>query len=337
MPAWFEQPPLPLAALFVAGGFYVLLTGADLLVKGAVRIAKRTGLSNAVIGATVVAFGTSLPELVVSIGSLMKAADPLDPNGTAVIAVSNVVGSNIFNIAAILGLASMFRALPVPRSTIRLDYPLMLLAFGLLIFFSLPLDGPARIERVEGGILFALLVAFTVIALRTGKVDTSEMDEGTESLAPMLPALGLVLLGVIMLAGGGELALRGAVQISREIGISERVIGLTVMAIGTSLPELATSAQAARQGHTDIAVANVVGSNIFNVFCIVGVAGMISPLPVSEGTIGWDYVWMGGFGLLLLPLMLRGRKIRRGEGVLLMGLLIAYVVLLIQMPDLRLF
>jgi cation:H+ antiporter len=315
-------------------GFWVLLKGADLLVAGAVSIAQRTGLSPAVIGATVVAFGTSLPELVVSVVSSVQA-NVTGETGRADIAISNVVGSNIFNIGAILGISALMRRLPVPASSLRLDYPLMVAAFVFLVLFSIPWDGGAgRIYWWQGAIFVGGLIAFTVMSVKLGKVDTDEVAEAGGDGRSVGSAIGLIVIGILMLAGGGEVTLTGAVKLAELAGMTERVIGLTVVAIGTSLPELATSIQSARKGHTEIAVANVIGSNIFNVLCIVGVASLILELPVNRGTVGWDYLWMMGFAIVLLPMMLSGRVIGRPAAVVLLVMLVTYVTLLIVAPSL---
>lgn len=329
MPDWYSQPSLVLAIIFVVVGFYALIKGADVMVGAAVTIAKRTGLSTAVIGATVVAFGTSLPELAVSLTSMLQA-ERLDNPATADIALSNVVGSNIFNIGLILGLSALWRNLPVPPSSLRLDYPLMIVATVALILMSIPwTGGPAVITAWEGAILVAGLITFMVLAVKLGKVDTDEIAEVEIGGIGLPAAVGLIVAGIALMAAGGEIALTGAVRLAEAAGLSERVIGLTVVALGTSLPELATSIQAARRGETAIAVANVIGSNVFNIFCIVGVASLVIPMPVSAGTLNWDYYWMVGFILILLPLMLRGRVIRKGEGILLLLGLVTYVTTLI--------
>ena len=329
MPDWYTNPHIVLAIVFVVLGFYALIKGADVMVGAAVTIAKRTGLSTAVIGATVVAFGTSLPELVVSITSMLQA-DRSGNAGTADIALSNVVGSNMFNIALILGLSACLRNLPVPKSSLRLDYPLMIVASIALILMSIPWGGgQGVITQIEGIILVCGLITFMFLAVKLGKVDADEVGEVEISGLGMPAAIGLIILGIALMAVGGDVALTGAVAIAQTIGMSERVIGLTVVALGTSLPELATSLQAARRGETAIAVANVIGSNLFNILCIVGVASIIIPMPVSASTLSYDYYWMMGFILVLLPLMIRGQVIRRGEGIFLLIALVVYITTLL--------
>lgn len=338
MPDWYAHPHWALAIVFVLVGFFVLIKGADLLVEGAVAIARKTGMAPAVIGATVVAFGTSLPELAVSVFSLINAGDPSQyasvAESPAAIAMSNVVGSNIFNIGAILGISALVRHLPVPKSTLRIDYPFMIVAMLLLVGFSMTGGQSGEIARWEGGVLLVGLLLFTVLAIKSGggADELPDEPEDGDAIKP-LKAIGLILAGVVMLTVGGDVILKGSVALAETAGMSKRVIGLTVVAIGTSLPELATSMQAARKGQTEIAVANVVGSNCFNVLCICGIASMFQPLPVPEGMITWDYIWMLGFAVALLPLMLTGRTIQRGEGVFLVIALLTYVTLLVAFPS----
>jgi cation:H+ antiporter len=329
MPDWYLHPPLLLAVFMVLAGFALLIKGADLMVAGAVALARRFGLSPAVIGATVVAFGTSLPELMVSLFSAVAAAREGSlgsADGPAAIAVANVVGSNIFNIGAVLGLSALFAALPVSLSSKRIDYPWCLGSTLLLIGLSLPLTGSPMIVRVEGVILVACLVGYIWANFRSGPGQELPDVEGQSAVS----AIGLVALGLMMLAAGGDVTLNGALSVARDgFGLSERVIGLTVMAIGTSLPELVTSVQAARRGQSAMAVANVLGSNCFNTFCIIGVSALVVPLPVSHETLWWDYLWMMGFCLAILPAMLlRGRLSRPNGAVLLVGVLV-YVGLLL--------
>ena len=337
MPEFYTNPPLFLAILFVLAGFWVLIKGAGILVEGAVALATRQGMQHAVIGATIVAFGTSLPELVVTMGSNIKAMNEGligDPNGPAAIAIGNVVGSNIFNIGMILGIASLFSALPVPKSTLKLDYPLMLLAMVVLIIFSIPFaGGVGEISRVEGSILVVGLVLFTVMAIKGGKVDEDELEELARHEHSLWGAVGFIALGVVMLTVGGEVSLTGAIATAKTFGMSDRVIGLTIMAIGTSLPELVTSIQAARRGHTEIAIGNVVGSNIFNVLCIIGLTSLVFPMPIAEGTLAWDYYWMMGMALALLPMLLIGKCVGRVKGLILVTAMVTYLVLVVVLDQ----
>ena len=336
MPDWYTDPPIAVAILSVLIGFGILLKGADVLVQGAVVSAKRFGLTTAVIGATVVAFGTSLPELMVSVFSnIMASREGLagSPDGPAAIAVANVIGSNIFNIGMVLAVAALICRMPVPRTSMRIDLPLMLGSYVLLFLFCMPIgDGVALISRLEGGILFVALLLYTYLAVKLGKVDEGDIPDDNQST--VLSATVKIVIGIILLAVGGELTLNGGVSVAREIGMTDRVIGLTVMAIGTSLPELATSVQAARKGETDIAVANILGSNCFNILSILGVSALIAPLPVNLGILYWDFWWMLGISVVVLPAMFWRRIITWPTGLALLLALSTYMLLLIVMPGL---
>ena len=332
MPDWYSQPPVLVAIIFVAVGFYGLIKGANVLVEGAVAIAKRFGMAPVVIGATIVAFGTSLPEMAVSVGSNLKAlidgGDVIGDDSPAAIALGNIVGSNIFNVGCILGIVALIRPLPVPRATRRFDYPIMLTAIALLIGFAfighMSNDYPA-ILRWEGALLVAGLIFFTVRALRSGRVDAEELEAIESGDHGVGASIGLIIVGMMLLTIGGDVSLNGAISLAQSLGMSQRVIGLTVMAIGTSLPELVTSIQAVRKGHTDIALGNVVGSNIFNVFCVLGVSALVIPLPVSPTSLHWDLWWMLGINLLIIPALLV-HQVQRWHGALLLTILTTYVV-----------
>jgi cation:H+ antiporter len=315
----------------VLAGFWILIKGADLMVNGAVVVAQRFRLTPAVIGATVVAFGTSLPELMVSLFSALAAAREgslTNAEGPAAIAIANVVGSNIFNLGAVLGISALIRVLPAPDSSRRLDFPLMLLSGLLLIGLSWPFGGnPAHISRWEGLLLVSGLIGFVVLSIRGARRSLEEIPPAGD-LGPGTAAL-LILGGILMLVVGGDITLTGGLRLARAIGMSERVIGLTVMAIGTSLPELVTSIQAARRGHTAIAVGNVLGSNCFNVLCIIGISSLVVDLPVNATCLSWDYWWMLGFGLLLIPAIYGRGGIGRPTGVVLILALISYIWLIL--------
>jgi len=331
LPSWYTEPHIVVAILLVCAGFYLLIKGADLLVDGAVIVANKFSLSPAVIGATVVAFGTSMPELVVSIGANIKAISmgATGPNGPAAIAVGNIVGSNIFNIAAILGIMAIMTPLKIPVSTAKFEYPLMILSLMILIVFSFITTGDYQISRIEGVILFLGLVFFTYFSVTLGKVPAGEIEEAQSHHGSMLHAILVIIAGMLMLCIGGEITLNGALSISEKIGLSERVIGLTVMAIGTSLPELVTSVQAVRKKETEMAIGNIVGSNLFNIFSVIGITSMIIPLPVSENTLFFDYWWMLGFSLIIFPFILTKKAIGRKTGVFFVVALISYISIIL--------
>lgn len=314
--------------LLIAAGIAVLGVGADLLVRGAVSIAKAVKISAAVIGLTIVAMGTSLPELTVSVSAALR--------GASEIAVGNVVGSNIFNIGIVLGLAAIVRPIRVHSSAVRLEWPFMFLAsFQLLL---LARDG--RIDRLEGAFFVIGLALFTAYAVRVGRAEV-----GTEAAADFADEIGrrdvdvaaigvgkallLIGAGVGLLVAGGEALLRGAVDLARAGGMSDRVIGLTIVSAGTSMPELATSIVAARRGQSEIALGNVVGSNIFNILGILGIVAFVRPMSVSPLMVSNDMTWMLGFAVFLFPMMRTNAVISRGEGALLVAAYAIYVALLI--------
>jgi cation:H+ antiporter len=311
-----------LAAPFalVLAGIVVLYFGAEGLVRGSASLAARLGLTPLVIGLTVVAFGTSMPELVVSIGAALEGAGP--------IAVGNAVGSNIANIALILGLAALIRPLRVQAQVVRVDVPILLAA-------SLVLVGLLRndaIGRIEGGLLLAGLVGYTVATLRHARRERAadgaavgvELAEGVpppRRSAALDTALGLGGLALLVL--GARLLVSGAVAIAEGFGLAPAVIGLTIVAVGTSLPELATSVVGALRGEGDIAVGNVVGSNIFNILGILGATALVRPL--DEAGMGVvDLAVMLGLTLALVPVMRSGFRISRLEGGALLAAYVAY-------------
>lgn len=310
----------------LAGGFVLLTLGASVLVDGAASIAKRYGISNLVIGLTVVAFGTSTPELVVNVVSAIQ--------GTTDIAIGNVLGSNIFNIFAILGLSALIRRLPVQASTINKEIPLSLVAVLILFplgapYLSLPLDGgdPSALGRIDGIILllfFAYFLRYTFKSAKTG----AENDEPVK-LFSLPVSVAMIVAGLAMLVFGGKFLVDAAVVIARHFGVTERVIGLTIVAAGTSLPELATSMVAAYKKNADIAVGNIVGSNIFNIFLILGVSSVIRPLPFS-GSTTVDLSVTALASMLLFALVYRDkdRRVGRRDGAILFACYCLYVLFL---------
>lgn len=299
-------------------GLVVLVWGAELLVKGASRLAAAFGIAPLIIGLTVVAFGTSAPELAVSVMSGMK--------GEADLAVGNVVGSNIFNVLLILGLAALITPLAVSRQLIRLDVPLMIVASLVVLWMAQ--DG--GISRLEGALLFAGIVAYTaflIIKARRDKVANQASDdefarEFGEQAAPgwrgYLANGGLIVVGLAMLVGGSQLLVSSAITIAQYFGVSELVIGLTIVAAGTSLPEVATSVIASLRGERDIAVGNVVGSNLFNLLSVLGLSSLVTPggLAVPASAISLDLPLMVAVAIICLPIFFSGWRITRLEGLL---------------------
>jgi len=306
---------------FIAFALALLFIGAEGLVRGSSSLALRAGLSRLMVGLTIVAFGTSSPELVVSVkATLSQQGD---------IAVGNVVGSNIFNIAVILGITALLCPIPVHRQIIRIDAPIALALTGLLIVLLLN----DSLGRLEGLLLFTGIIAYTVmnvlVARReagaggNGGNDTSAPDVSRHWSIDTLFILGG--LGILIL--GSRLLVDHSVLLARGFGISEAVIGLTIVAAGTSMPELATSVVAAARKQPDIAIGNVVGSNVFNILGILGVASIVSPLH-APGISWMDYAVMMTFTVLLLPLLYTGRILHRLEGLALLALYGGYLFIL---------
>jgi cation:H+ antiporter len=280
-----------------------------------------------VIGLTIVAMGTSLPELVVSLVAGL--------GGQPDVAMGNVVGSNIFNVGVITGVAALLLPLAVHGNAVRLEWPFMFVTS----FLALLLARDGLVDRLEGGFFLVSLLLFTTYVVRLAR--TQVRADEARALEREVDALtlrgrlrgaavdGLVAMGLTLLVVGARLLVLGAVALAERAGLSERVIGLTIVAGGTSLPELATSAVAALRRQADIALANVIGSNIFNVLGILGVAALVRPLTVAPAIVQSDMWWMLGFSLILMPMMLRGMRISRREGMTLLGLYGVYLALLL--------
>ncbi|MBX2945488.1 MAG: calcium/sodium antiporter [Cyclobacteriaceae bacterium] len=313
--------------VLLLAGFVILIKGADFLVAGASSIAKKYGISNLAIGLTVVAFGTSMPELIVS---LLAAI-----NGQNDASFGNVIGSNNFNLLFILGLAGTIYPLVVQKSTVKFEIPISLLAAGVLFF--LVNDELTRNEtsnslgRIDSVVLLLFFVAFMGYVYKTMKNSTGEDTETNAKTYGMLAATGMVILGLGMLIGGGKLVVDSAIDIAHYFGLSEKLVGLTILAAGTSLPELATSAVAAFKRNTDIAIGNVIGSNIFNVFFILGTTGLISPIPFNTALNFDIYVLLGSTIVLMIFMFTLNRsKLDRWEAVILLLAYITYTTYLIS-------
>lgn len=310
-------------------GLVCLVAGAELLVRGAASIASRLGIAPVVIGLTVVAFGTSAPELAVSVSAAI--GDDAD------VALGNVVGSNIGNVLLILGASAIVGGLAVDQRIIRLDIPLLVGAS--LVTLLLSLDN--EIGRLDGLLLFAGIVAYTAWLARAARRERHEVldqyEDAVDTLEvevldkPLPVQIGLVLVGLAILVAGSQLLVGSATDIAEELGVSDLVIGLTVVAIGTSLPELATSLMAALRGQRDIAVGNVVGSNLFNLLSVLGLAGLVAPdgIPVTSGSLRIDFPVMLAATVVLLPIVWRGFKIERWEGFVFVAFYAVYVTFLV--------
>ena len=306
-----------LLGLFLVVGLVLLVKGADWLVDGASKLAKRLGVTDLVIGLTIVAFGTSMPEFVVNMVSVADGATDL--------AITNILGSNIINTLVILGCSALVCPLVAQRSTVRLDIPLNIVAGVLVlvfVFISSPME-PKGLSRIEGLALLVVFAAFLVYTFYTAKADASTTTESTPF--PLWKCVVLILVGLVGLVVGGEMIVKSAVAIARYCGVAESVIGLTIVALGTSLPELATSVVAAFKHNNDIAIGNVVGSNIFNVFFILGTSAIIKHLPVYPGIeIDAALVAVSALAVWLL-LCNKNRSINRWGGALLLVIYAGYL------------
>lgn len=308
-------------------GFVLLVGGGELLVRGAAALASACKISPLVIGLTVVAFGTSAPELGVS---LQAAA-----NGKADVAIGNVVGSNITNILLILGVSALVTPLVVSSQLIRTDVPLMICAS--LCLWGVASD--AVLQRWEGATMFGLLVLYVIYCIRKSRsehadvVNEYELEYSQEisGFVLVLKQLGLILIGLLVLGIGAKLLVDGAVAIATSLGVSELVISLTVIAVGTSLPEGVTSVVASFRGQRDIAVGNVVGSNLFNILCVLGLTSVVSPKPVtvSAEALAFHIPVMVAVTVICLPIFLTGSRIRRWEGGLFLTYYLAYTAYIV--------
>ena len=312
--------------LMFALGLTVLVVGADVLVRGASRLAVSFGVSPLVVGLTVVAFGTSAPEMAVSVGSALAGSPDL--------ALGNVVGSNICNVLLILGISALITPLLVDEQIIRQEIPIMIGVSALLVVMAL--DG--HLGLVESIVLFALVIAYTVFLIVQSRRASKAVQEefGTD-----LPTsawdrhwavqVGLIATGLVMLIVGADWLVEAAVAFARAFGVSDLVVGLTVVAVGTSMPEIATSIVAAMRGQRDIAGGNVVGSNIFNILAVLGASGIASGtgLPVSEAARNFDLWVMLAVAFACLPIMITGREIARWEGGVFLAYYAAYTAWLV--------
>ena len=310
-------------------GFLLLVKGADYFVEGASSIAKRLRIPTFVIGLTIVAFGTSAPELAVSLSAAIKGSND--------IAIGNVVGSNIFNTLMVLGASAAITPIMVKKNVIRKDYPMSIFAavlLGVLAMDTILFKASAMtISRLDGGIMLLAFGCFMYITVREGmKQRAAFKSEHEEEIANMsLPVGKSIFILIIGLAGivlGGDLSVDGAKEIARAFGLSEALIGLTIVAFGTSLPELVTSVVAAKKGESDIAVGNVIGSNLFNIFFILGISAAILPMNVSGSYLYDITVLIAVMVLTYIPIA-KTKKISRGVGVLMVAAYLMYTIYLI--------
>lgn len=311
-------------------GFITLIIGGEFLVRGAVGLALKANISTLVIGMTVVSFGTSAPELLVSVGAAMKGGEE------SLMSVGNVIGSNIANLALVLGITALIFPIPVQRESVRQDWPVMMFATILFVVFMAFFDGEENfVNRWEGAILFAMIISFTYFLIWKSRKQSKsaplpEDDEIVENEGkPLWQNVSFLVAGCVGLVFGADWLLGSAVTIAKTFNVSNYTIGVTILAFGTSVPELVTSAVAAYRKQTDIAIGNLIGSNIFNILCVVGVTGSVAKMPLPDSVLEFDSWWMLGITFLILPLMAMGGKIHRWKGALLIAVYSAYMFFLL--------
>lgn len=306
--------------VLLAVGFVLLMKGADWFVDGASKVADKFGIPHLVIGLTIVAFGTSAPEAAVSISAALK--------GSVELAISNVVGSNIMNVLLILGLSSVIYPLAVKKTTIRFDIPYVFFASVLLLVFGM-IDG--MIGRVDGLIFWALLIIYIIYMIRlTKKSQASDEDfEPADENDKVWKLLLLIVVGGVMIVAGSNVTVDAASNIAVEFGMDERLIGLTIVAFGTSLPELVTSCIAAKKKETDIAVGNIVGSNLFNILFVLGSSAVITPIAYRQEFI-FDSIVAALVMVVLWLLVFRKQKLSRIGGILMLAMYAVYFANLLR-------
>lgn len=314
-----------IAVLSLVIGFALLVKGADFFVDGASSIAKRLRIPAFIIGLTIVAFGTSAPELAVSMTAAIKGSND--------IAIGNVVGSNIFNLLVVLGCSAAILPLVVEKSMIKRDYPLSIGAVVLLGILSIDVfnkNGVMKISRFDGVVLlvcFSLFMYLTIQEALKHRKEAAHEEEEQDDTNPIGKSIIISLLGLAGIVIGGDLSVDGAKEIARFFGLSEAIIGLTIVALGTSLPELVTSIVAAKKGESDIAIGNVIGSNIFNIFLILGVSGAILPMQVSNTYI-YDIAILLAISILAYLPILKTKKVARWQGIIMVLVYVAYTAYL---------
>ena len=298
-----------LQIVFLALGFFLLVKGADWFVVGASGLARKLGIPQLVIGLTIVAMGTSLPEAAVSISAALR--------GNAGITIGNIVGSNILNILIILGVTALIATLKVADSTVRYEIPFMIVATFVLLWLGYTGGQVTWLEGVILWVLFLLYLRYLYMMAKKGKEEEREAEQLSTA-----KIIGLILAGVVMIVAGSNFAVEGASNLAKALGISQRFIGLTIVALGTSLPELVTSVSAARKHNADIAIGNIVGSNIFNILFIVGTTALITPVTFASGFVV-DTLIAAAVGILLFVCVARTKELRKKAGIV---MLLAYIL-----------
>ncbi|MEN8125341.1 MAG: calcium/sodium antiporter [Bacteroidota bacterium] len=306
--------------IFLLSGFVFLILGGNWLLKAAVALSLRLNIPKIVIGMTVVSFATSAPELIVSLNAALE--------GHADISLGNVIGSNIANLGLVLGIVTILSTISVEKSFYKIDWPVMMLA-SVIFYLFIVFDGV--LQRYEGVILFSLLIVFLVYLLKIQKpAVVDEMPEDDVEL-PMYLTLIFFVIGGVGLWGGSELLIKGAVNLANQFGVSERIIGVTIISIGTSVPELAASVIAVVKKEKAISLGNLLGSNVFNIFAVLGITSMVTPITVQdEGLLSNDIIWMLVFAIMIFPLVFTPQRMKLGwrEGLI---LLITYTVFITLM------
>ena len=298
-----------LQIVFLALGFFLLVKGADWFVDGASGLARKLGIPQLVIGLTIVAMGTSLPEAAVSISAALR--------GNAEITIGNIVGSNILNILIILGVTALIATLKVADSTVRYEIPFMIVVTFVLLWLGYTGGQVTWLEGVILWVLFLLYLRYLYMMAKKGKEEEREAEQLSTA-----KIIGLILAGVVMIVAGSNFAVEGASNLAKALGISQRFIGLTIVAFGTSLPELVTSVSAARKLNADIAIGNIVGSNIFNILFIVGTTALITPVTFASGFVV-DTLIAAAVGILLFVCVARTKELRKKAGIV---MLLAYIL-----------
>lgn len=314
---------MPLAILFLAAGFFFLVKGADIFVEGSSSIAKKFHVPSIIIGLTIVAMGTSLPEAAVSVTASLANQNTL--------AVSNVVGSNIFNLMVVIGMCAALTPVAVQRETLKRDFPFSVICAILLLILGW--IGPMQLGHGDGAILLVLFAIFLGFMIKSALQANREGKNAGEDVAevedmkimPLPKGLLFIVIGAAGIILGGDVVVNSASNIATRLGMSETLVGLTIVSIGTSLPELVTSVVAARKHEVDMALGNAIGSNIFNILMVLGIAGAISPIAfLTENII--DIVVLLVFSLIVWVFAWTKKKLNRGEGAVMLLLYAAYMV-----------
>ncbi len=304
--------------MFAVGGTAVWL-GAEGMVRGAVKLAEHWGIPSLIIGITIIAFGTSAPELVVSSFAAAR--------GASQIALGNVIGSNIINIGLVLGLSAVISPIVVTTQIIKRDIPVVIAVTFVVVLMAWWGD---QVSRIDGAILLIFFVVYSILSYKLALREQVRMTTSPGWSRPELESRDIAFLigGTVTLAVGAEGMVRGAVGVAEQVGIDQRTIGMTIVAFGTSVPELAASVVAARHGESDLALGNVVGSNLYNTLLILGTASLISPIPSEVNGASFDFLFFVLFAVLLAPMALLGRRFGRIDGVIILAIYGLFTVIL---------